>query len=113
MSLLRESMNPKLGFSQGELIAYGVEVHPIQFERNCCSPPFNATYFHVLPGCQTPEDQHSEQETWIVLQGQGILKYEYASYPITQNDIFYFDTFKKHQLINNSDKTLIICSIYW
>jgi mannose-6-phosphate isomerase-like protein (cupin superfamily) len=102
--------NPQLDFTQAEPIANGVLVHPVLFN----SPrPFEATYFQVLPGCETPSDHHPEKECWIVLQGQGILNYEGSLYSLSEKDLFYFDAYKKHQVLNTSEKNLIICSLYW
>lgn len=106
-------VNPKLSFSDPETIAPGVVVNPIHFELNQAKIPFKATYFQVLPGCETPLDCHQEEETWIVLQGMGLLTYEGTSYCMKVQDAFYFSSFKKHQVLNNSDEPLLICSIYW
>lgn len=106
-------VNPKLSFSDQETIAAGIVVNPIYFGPNQAKIPFKATYFQVLPGCETPLDYHQEEETWIVLQGKGLLRYEGTSYCISVQDTFYFASFKKHQVLNSSDEPLLICSIYW
>lgn len=113
MSQMLNSIVPKLLFSDSENIADGVIVSPILFALKKTNPPFKATYFEVLPGCETPLDQHQVEEFWIVLKGNGTLKYENESYPIFPQDIFYFAPFKKHQVYNDSDNTLIIFSLYW
>jgi mannose-6-phosphate isomerase-like protein (cupin superfamily) len=107
---MHQMLSPKLQSVETQIIAKGVEVCPIRFGT---SKPFELTYFHVLPGCETPIDQHEDRESWIVLQGHGQLNYDGLSYPLTEQDIFYFEAFKMHQVINTSDKILIICSIFW
>ena len=113
MLLLYKASSSKLNFAKSEPIQDGVEVHPVQFGLGLTQPPFKATYFHVLPGCITPVDTHLEKEMWIVLQGQGILNFEGESYSLAQHDIYYFESFKTHQVFNNANDLLIICSLYW
>lgn len=105
-----QTLNPKLNFITPESLAAGVTVHPVQLPKQT---PFEATYFQVLPGCQTPIDCHQEQEVWLVLQGKGVLIYQGESTDFSVHDIFYFTQYMTHQVINTGDKTLIICSIFW
>lgn len=113
MSLMHNNSSPKLFFSEEEKIANGVIVQPLNFTLNKAHPPFKAAYFQVFPGCITPLDQHEVEETWIVLKGNGLLTFEENSYLITENDMLYFPSFKKHQVCNTSNEVLLICSLYW
>ncbi|WP_454782118.1 cupin domain-containing protein [Legionella sp. WA2022007384] len=104
---------PGLVFSNPEHIAPGVVVNPIDFAQKKASPPFQTTYFQVLPQCETPVDYHQEEEIWIVLEGGGILTYEGEVHCLKVHDFFYFAAFKKHQIRNSLTIPLLICSIYW
>ncbi|CAM2887830.1 Cupin domain [Legionella steigerwaltii] len=105
--------NPRLVFSSPEHLVPGVVVEPVDFVANQAYPPFQATYFQVLPQCETPLDYHQEQEVWIVLNGSGILTYEGVFYFLNAQDIFFFASFKQHQIRNHTQLPLLICSIYW
>ncbi|MCE0721642.1 MULTISPECIES: cupin domain-containing protein [Legionella] len=105
--------NPRLVFSNPEPIASGVVVNPVDFAQKQVHPPVQITYFQVLPQSETPMDDHQEQEIWIVLNGSGILIYEETFYLLNAQDIFYFASFKKHQIRNLMYEPLLICSIYW
>ncbi len=102
--------NPKLSFKKVETVNNDLQIYPIQFNAK---PPFEATFFHLQPGGETPLDCHIENECWLVLQGSGILTYAGTPYPLSEQDMFYFDSYKKHQLFNNSQNILIICSWFW
>ncbi|WP_165482646.1 cupin domain-containing protein [Legionella gresilensis] len=104
------TLNPKLRFKTVETVNNDLKIYPIQFNTES---PFEATFFHLQPGGETPLDSHIEKECWLVLQGSGILTYENTPYPLSEQDIFYFDSYKKHQLFNTSQTILIICSWYW
>lgn len=105
--------NPRLVFSNPEHIASGVEVNPVDFVQKQAYPPFQTTYFQVLPLSETPMDYHQEEEIWIVLNGSGVLTYEETVHRLNMHDIFYFASFKKHQIRNLMHESLLICSIYW
>ncbi|AWN75555.1 cupin domain-containing protein [Legionella anisa] len=105
--------SPRLVFSNPEHIVSGVVVNPVDFAQKQVAPPFQTTYFHVLPQSETPMDYHQEEEIWIVLNGSGVLIYEENVYRLNAHDIFYFASFKKHQIRNLMHEPLLICSIYW
>jgi mannose-6-phosphate isomerase-like protein (cupin superfamily) len=113
MSHVLKLIAPKLPFADPEYIADGVAVHPIDFSSSIIPPPFKASYFQVLPGCCTPLDEHKVEESWIVLKGSGTLIFEDEAYRIHEHDIFFFPPFHKHQVRNDSNEALMICSIYW
>lgn len=113
MSLACNLTSPKLTFAESELIAKGVEVKPLDFEALNAQTPFKSTVFMIMPGCITPLDKHKVEECWIILSGEGILEYEGQSLTVREQDVFYFASFKEHQVRNESDKPLVISSIYW
>ncbi|STX27899.1 Cupin domain [Legionella beliardensis] len=104
------ALNPKVSLKKVEKISNELKVYPIDFTKHV---PFAATFFHLQPGGKTPLDFHIEKECWMVLQGSGILIYEGSFYHLVRQNIFYFDSYKKHQLVNNSQEVLIVCSWYW
>ncbi|MCW8397393.1 cupin domain-containing protein [Legionella sp. PATHC038] len=105
--------NPRLFFSTSEHLAPGIVINPVDFVANRACPPVQVTYFQVLPQCETPIEYHQEEEIWIVLNGSGILTYEGEVYGVNAEDIFYFASFKPHQIRNHKQLPLHICSIYW
>ncbi|WP_419420807.1 cupin domain-containing protein [Legionella sp. D16C41] len=100
----------KLNLGKKEMLAKGVFLNEICLDK---SIPFNASYFEVQPGCQTPLDYHEEQEIWIILRGHGTLHYNQIISPLKENDIIYFDSYVNHQVFNQSSEILMIYSFYW
>ncbi len=113
MSLACNLISPKLTFAESERISQGVEVKPLDFEAKEARPPFKSTIFMIMPGCITPLDKHKVEECWTILSGEGILEYEGQSVSVREQEVFYFASFKEHQVRNESDKPLVIASIYW
>lgn len=106
--------SPKLALTEPELLDVGVMLQTIQLKSHQEKvPPFKATIFEVAPGCSSPVDQHRVEECWIILKGCGVLDYNNEQYFAKSQEVFYFEPYHSHQIINNSDESLLICSIYW
>ena len=112
MSRVCDQTNQKLSFTVPEF-GPGYSVKFIDFKSKGAEPPFKSTYFEVLPGCATPIDQHKVEECWIVLKGEGVLKYDDEEVKLTEQDVVHFAPHRKHQVRNDSSGPLLICSIYW
>ncbi len=108
------NLSPRLKLTDPELLDIGVILRRIQLiPFKDTLPPFQATVFEVAPGCCSPVDQHAVKECWIILKGHGELDYSDAKYQASSQDIFYFEPHHAHQIFNNNDELLVICSIYW
>jgi mannose-6-phosphate isomerase-like protein (cupin superfamily) len=99
---------PMLIKGQGSQIADGAIVYPIEVNS-----PFKMTTFEVQPGCETAMDQHQVAEIWVILEGSGDLRYEDKSLTVERGQIFYFSSYKTHQIKNTGTKVLKILSMYW
>lgn len=106
--------SPRLTLTEPELLDTGVMLRKIKLiTHQNTSPPFQATVFEVAPACCSPVDQHAVKECWIILKGHGELHYANKKYRASSQDIFYFEPHHTHQIYNDSDELLVICSIYW
>jgi mannose-6-phosphate isomerase-like protein (cupin superfamily) len=94
-------------------LAEGVVVRPINFPSEPPPPPFKSTIFVVRPDCSTPLDHHEEAEMWVILNGEGLLKYEGVQSRVAQFDKIFFPSLTYHQIFNDSAVSLEILSIYW
>jgi uncharacterized cupin superfamily protein len=86
--------------------------------------PFDVEILRILPG-KTPYAYHSHSAQWEfshVLSGKGLARDKDEKTPIREGDAFIFKPGEAHQLINDSDKDLVICvvadnpigeSFYW
>lgn len=75
--------------------------------------PFKMEFFEVAPGSETHVDQHKVEEVWMIKTGTGELIYDGKTMPVAEEEIFYFESMKTHQVKNTGNKTLRILSIYW
>lgn len=114
--MLNDTINssPRLILNEPESLDIGVMLRKINlmpYQNKL--PPFQATVFEVAPGHCSPVDQHAVKECWIILKGYGELHYSEKIYKASSQDIFYFEPHHKHQIFNDGDELLVICSIYW
>ena len=108
------NQSPRLNLSDPEQLDIGMRLRTINFKHHQqATPPFQATIFEVAPGHSSPLDQHAVKECWLILKGHGELQYNGKNYKTAAQDIFYFEPHHTHQITNESDELLIICSIYW
>ena len=72
--------------------------------------PFDVEILRIPPG-KTPYPYHSHSAQWEfyhVLSGKGLARDKDGNTPITEGDAFLFKPGDAHQLINDSDKDLVI-----
>jgi len=75
--------------------------------------PFDVEILRIPPG-KTPYPYHSHSAQWEfyhVLSGKGLARDKDGQTPIHEGDAFIFKPGEPHQLINDSDKDLIICVV--
>ena len=75
--------------------------------------PFDVEILRIPPG-KTPYPFHSHSAQWEfyhVLSGQGHARDKDGQVPLREGDAFIFKPGEAHQLINDSDKDLVICVV--
>jgi quercetin dioxygenase-like cupin family protein len=108
-----EKKSPKLSFLPPEEFP-GMNVFEIDLTKSG-EPiaPFKASRFTVEPNCSSPIDSHEVHEIWMVAEGEGELLYDAQSIRVRVADVFYFEPHKSHQIINDGNLPISICSIWW
>lgn len=92
----------------------GTWVEKINFDsRNRDETPFQAAIFSIAPGCESIPDKHQVKESWVIQSGSGLLTYDDQTFIVNKNDVLFFDSFKEHRILNNSDETMVIVSLWW
>jgi len=85
-----------------------------QFDFSNIPTTFKAAIFYVAINQESPLDCHEVRELWYVLEGTGELTYNSGQkIMLNEFDMFYFDRHVSHSIQNNSNKTLIVFSIWW
>lgn len=77
-------------------------------------PPWGGAIGIVAPGESTSPHCHDEEETAVVISGQGELTLEGESTPIEAGDVIFFPPMQTHTLLNTQDdKELEILFVWW
>ena len=76
--------------------------------------PFGSTYCEVPPGGYTTEHNHHENETFLILAGQGRMQIAGEVSPISAGDVVFIPSRSHHRLDNaSSSEPLRFISVYW
>lgn len=108
----------------------GMVVQPLadavfNFEYNCqfrrlypwkgmVRTPWGSAWGVVAPGTQTSRHGHDEEETALILAGQGEVHLEGRVQPVSRGDVIFFPPEEKHTILNTSaDEDLEVLFIWW
>jgi len=76
--------------------------------------PFQAMWYSVPPGSETPPDQHPELELSIVVAGTAHVLTDDSVQEVRHGNAFLLDSKEAHVVQNRSeDEVLTIFSAYW
>lgn len=75
--------------------------------------PGGLQYFDVLPGAETPLDQHESQEIWSVRAGAGELFYDGAWHALKAGDCVHFPARRPHRMRNTGSQSMSIVALWW
>ncbi|TDU86915.1 cupin domain [Kribbella voronezhensis] len=76
--------------------------------------PFQAMWYSVPPGSESPIDQHPELELSIVVAGTAHVLVGGAEHEITHGNAFLLSSTEAHVVQNRSDDELLtVFSAYW
>ena len=105
--------SPKVTFSPIKMVYETISVQEPDFTHRLNKPPFEIIYFQLEPGDSTPKDRHVDVEIWIILSGLGKLIYDEQEVLLSPHDIVHFTPNRYHQVFNDSQVPLLICSLSW
>jgi len=75
--------------------------------------PWGTAWATVLPGTATDPHGHDEEEIFIVLHGEGILRIGDEDVPLAAGDAVRIPRHERHTFRNESSAPLQFLSIYW
>jgi len=104
---------PNVSFLPVKLAYETIRVHEADFRNSQHTPPFDVIYFQLAAGDSTPKDRHDDVEIWIVLSGNGRLIYDDQESLLRTHDIVHFAPNRFHQVFNEGQDALLICSLSW
>jgi mannose-6-phosphate isomerase-like protein (cupin superfamily) len=95
-------------FSEGGPVESGTLPFP-----HYAPAPFEVARWSVAPGKANDLDTHVSREVWLVISGEGRLKWRDQSTTIRAGDAVAFDTKVPHQVHNTGSEPLRVFSVYW
>ncbi|GLO68387.1 MULTISPECIES: cupin domain-containing protein [Oceanobacillus] len=76
--------------------------------------PFGSGLIIVPPGKSTEPHCHDEEETFIILEGEGVISVDNEPKEnVYSDDVIYFEPFSVHSLYNSGKKDLKFLAIWW
>jgi mannose-6-phosphate isomerase-like protein (cupin superfamily) len=75
--------------------------------------PFEVARWMVAPGKANDLDMHASREVWLVISGEGHVRWADQSTKITAGDAIAFDATVAHQVRNTGSEPLRVFSVYW
>jgi methionyl-tRNA synthetase len=94
--------------------AFGILCQYVYPWQDVVKPPFGSMWCIVGPGQTATSHNHHEGETFIIMEGSGVLTVDGTSAEVTVGDIIYLPPLSMHALRNTSqESTLRFLSVYW
>jgi methionyl-tRNA synthetase len=94
--------------------ACDVEASHLYPWKGVVETPFSSAWLRVGPGETTRAHMHHEGETWIVVEGEGVITANGASREVRAGDVILFPPFSNHSLHNPSDAgRVVFLSLWW
>jgi methionyl-tRNA synthetase len=82
--------------------------------KGVADTPFGSAWALVEPGKTSQRHKHHEGETWIVMEGRGVVSVDGASEELGPGDAVYMPPFAPHTIHNPSDcERLVFLTLYW
>jgi methionyl-tRNA synthetase len=82
--------------------------------KDVVTPPFGSMLSEIEPGMTSKAHNHHEGETFIILEGRGLMKVNEQTAEVEAGAVIYLPPFSKHSLTNlSTEKNLQFLSIWW
>ncbi|MBV9564819.1 MAG: cupin domain-containing protein [Bradyrhizobium sp.] len=76
--------------------------------------PWGSAWMTVKPGSSSTPHSHAERETFIILDGTGLMTVDQESRQVTKGDVIYLPPESQHSLQNTSaSQDLELLCIWW
>ena len=94
--------------------SYGVTSAKIFPSPESGATPFNAYWVFIEPGGASQIHRHHEGETFIIVQGSGMMTVGDETAPVEVGDVIFMKPLVDHTLANTSDtEQLLVLDVYW
>jgi mannose-6-phosphate isomerase-like protein (cupin superfamily) len=93
---------------------YGGDFRRLFPWANTAETPWGSAWMVIKPGASSLPHNHDEQETFIILKGNGRMSVNEETRAVGKGDVIYLPPFSQHSLLNTSDnEDLELLCIWW
>lgn len=93
--------------------AYNVLIQSL-YPTEDIKTPFGSAFATIPPKGNTTPHMHHEDETFIIIKGNGEIEINGSTKKITENDVIFVSAFNKHTLKNTDEELdMIFVTVYW
>jgi mannose-6-phosphate isomerase-like protein (cupin superfamily) len=93
---------------------YGGDFRRIYPWAGVATPPWGSALMTIAPGASSSRHNHDEEETFIILAGEGIMNVDDEAQEVGRGDVIYLPRFSQHNLQNTSSTTALeFLTIWW
>ena len=92
---------------------YGVDLRRLFPWAVTKTSQFGSAWAVVNPGEETEPQAHDEEETFIIVHGEGMMNLDGREFPVGKGDTVYIEPFSAHALRNESDSPLEVLCVWW
>lgn len=93
---------------------YGGDFRRIYPWESVATPPWGSAWMTIKPAEKSIPHDHDEEETFIILAGNGVMHVDGESSEVERGDVIYLPRFSKHCLVNSSSsQALELLCVWW
>jgi mannose-6-phosphate isomerase-like protein (cupin superfamily) len=109
-----DQMHVQLAFGAKITEEYGGDFRRLFPWPETVETPWGSAWMTIKPGTSSMPHSHDEQETFIILNGEGQMKVNEEARDVGKGDVIYLPPFSKHSLTNTSaNEPLELLCIWW
>lgn len=93
---------------------YGGQFRRLYPWKGVADPPWGGAIMTIAPGERSVAHDHDEEETFIILTGEGVMSVDDETRPVSEGDVVYLPRFSRHFVKNASiDQPLTVFCVWW
>ena len=77
------------------------------------SSAFGSAWTVVSPGEETEPQAHDEEETFIIISGEGLMNLDGNEFTVKKGDTVYVEPFSAHTVRNDTSEPLEVLCVWW
>lgn len=92
----------------------GIQMSKLHPWKDVVDTPFGSAWAVVAPGETSERHMHHEHETWIAMEGRGVVSVDGMSHEIGPGDEIYMPPFARHAIHNPSHgERMVFLALWW